>query len=93
MAGNEVWGEPDDMPECQSCKEAAKDYDELKKVVGDLAYLSKHLVKELRKSGENKKLCDSAMDYLKRKELLGSPLREAPNAKLTGRGPQELSNE
>lgn len=58
-----------EIPECQSCEEAAKDYAELEKVVDDLTYLSKRLVQKLRKSGENKVLCDSAMDYLKRRRL------------------------
>ncbi len=39
------------------------------KVVDDLAYLTKRLVQELRKSSENNKLCDSAMDFLKRRKL------------------------
>lgn len=55
--------------ECRSCEDAAKDYAELEKVVDDLTYLSKRLVQELRKSGENKKLCDSAMDYINRRRL------------------------
>ncbi len=58
-----------EIPECQSCVDAAKDYAELEKIVDDLVYLSKRLVKELGKSEENKKLCDSAMDYLKRRGL------------------------
>ena len=58
-----------EIPECQSCAEAAKDYAELGKIVDDLAYLTKRLVQELRKSNENNKLCDSAMDYLKRRKL------------------------
>lgn len=58
-----------EIPECQSCVNASKDYAELEKVVDDLAYLTKRLVKELRKSGENNKLCDSAIEYLKRRGL------------------------
>ena len=58
-----------EIPECQSCAEAAKDYAELENVVDDLAYLTKRLVQELRKSSENNKLCDSAMDFLNRRKL------------------------
>ena len=68
--------EPDDRPECRSCEEAAKDYEELEKVVGDLALLVKQLAHALKKDRPNNVLPDRAMDYLKRKELLGSPLRE-----------------
>lgn len=57
-----------EIPECQSCEDAAKDYAELEKVVDDLSYLTKRLVQELRKSSENNKLCDSAMDFLKRRK-------------------------
>jgi len=78
----EVWGEPDEIPECQSCEEAAKDYKELEKVVGDLTILVKQLAHLLKKSSPDKALPDAAMDYLKRKDLLGSPLREVPNAEL-----------
>jgi len=89
----EVWGEPDDVPECQCCKEAAKDYEELEKVVDDLALLVKQLAHALKKDRPDKVLPDRAMDYLKRKELLGSPLREVYNAELTGRGTQEKNDE
>jgi len=76
----EVWGEPDDIPECQRCEEAAKDYEELEKVVDDLAQMVKRLARALRKSNPDTELPAKALDYLKRKELLGSPLREVPNA-------------
>lgn len=77
----EAWGEPDEMPECQGCEEAAKDYEELEKVVDDLAQIVKRLASSLRKATPDNDLPDKAMDYLKRKELLGSPLREVPNTK------------
>ena len=67
-------------PECQCCEEAAKDYEELEKVVGDLALLVKQLARALKKSRPDNVLPDMAMDYLKRKELLASPLREVSNA-------------
>jgi hypothetical protein len=76
----EVWGEPDEIPECQSCEEAAKDYEELEKVVDDLAQLVKQLARALRNTNPDAELPAKALDYLKRKELLGSPLREVSNA-------------
>lgn len=76
----EVWGEPDDMPECGDCKAAAKDYAELEKVVDDLAQLVKRLAHSLRKAAPDNELPDKALDYLKREELCGTPLREVSNA-------------
>jgi hypothetical protein len=58
-----------EIPECQSCENAAKDYEELEKVADDLTYLIKRLVQELRKSDENSKLCAAAIDFLKRRKL------------------------
>lgn len=81
----EVWGEPDEMPECRSCEAAAKDYEELEKVVDDLVEIVKRLAHSLRKASPNNDLPDNALDYLKRKELLGSPLREVSNAVLSGK--------
>jgi hypothetical protein len=81
----EVWGDPEDRPECQDCKEAAKDYEELEKVVDDLAQLVRRLARSLRKTAPDNGLSEKALGYLKRKELLGSPVRKATNAELTGR--------
>jgi|CXWL01.1.fsa_nt_gi hypothetical protein len=49
-------------------------------VVGDLAYLVRQLVHSIKNDRADKVLSERAMDYLKRKELLGSLLREVPNA-------------
>ena len=80
----EVWGEPDDPPECQSCEEAAKDYEALEKTVTDLAMLVKRLASQLPMNGHYTRLADQAMDYLSRNKLDGSPLRETPNVKVRG---------
>lgn len=44
-------------------------------VVDDLAYLVKQLVRSIQRDSPDKVLAERAMDYLKRKELCGSPLR------------------
>ena len=46
------------------------------KVMGELAQLVKRLAHSLRKAAPDNELPEKALDYLKRKELLGSPLRE-----------------
>ena len=50
------------------------------KVVDELAQLVKQLVQSLRKATPDAELPAKALDYLKRKELCGSPLREVYNA-------------
>ena len=77
----EVWGEPEEVPECQYCEEAAKDYAALEKTTDDLAALVKRLAHLLRKAAPGSNLPDIALDYLARNDLQGSPLRETPNAK------------
>ena len=56
-------------------------------IVDDLAQLVKQLVRSLRKANPDNALPDKALDYLKRKELLGSPFREVSNAVLSGKPP------
>ena len=56
-----------EIPEC--CENAAKDYEELEKVVDDLAQMVKQLVRSLRKATPDNALPDKALDYLKRKGL------------------------
>jgi hypothetical protein len=51
-----------EIPECQSCVEAAK-------VVDDLAQMVKQLARSLRKATPDNALPDKALDYLKRKGL------------------------
>lgn len=82
----EVWGEPEEVPECRYCEESAEDYKALEKTADDLAALVKRLAYLLRKSEPGSNLPEIALDYLVRNKLEGSPLRETPNAKLTGRG-------
>jgi len=59
-------------------------------IVDDLAQLVKQLVHQLRKAAPGNELSEKAMDYLKRKGLLGSPLRDMPNAELTSPPNTEL---
>jgi hypothetical protein len=72
----EVWGEPDEIPECPYCKENAEEKDISDKIVDDLSQLVSRLVQALRKASPDNDLSEKAMDYLKRNDLLGSPLRE-----------------
>lgn len=58
-----------EIPECQSCENAAKDYEELEKVADDLAQIVKQLARSLRKAAPDNVLPDKALDYLKRKGL------------------------
>lgn len=81
----EVWGEPEEVPECRYCEEAAKDYAALEKTTDDLAALVKRLAHLLLKAAPGSNLSEIAMDYLARNDLQGSPLRETPNVKLRGR--------
>ena len=80
----EVWGEPEEVPECRYCEEAAEDYKALEKTADDLAALVKRLAHLLRKAAPGSNLPEIALDYLARNKLEGSPLRETPNAGVTG---------
>lgn len=51
-------------------------------IVDDLAQLVTRLVRQLRKANPDNELSEKALDYLKRKELYRSPLREVSNAEL-----------
>ena len=75
----EVWGEPEEVPECRYCEEAAEDYKALEKTADDLAALVKRLAHLLRKAAPGSNLPEIALDYLTRNKLEGSPLRETPN--------------
>ena len=68
--------ESDEIPDCSSCEDAAKDYLQLEKVAGDLSMLIVRLARELRKTIPDNKLSKDAMDYLVKEKLVGSPLRE-----------------
>ncbi len=74
----EAWGEPEELPECQRCEEAQKDYEALEKMTDELAMLVKQLVHKLRKSSPDNDLCERAMDYLSRNNLI-SVLRDDGN--------------
>lgn len=73
---------PDEIPECASCEEAVKDYKELEKVVDDLAQLVKRLAHALKKSTPNNDLPKKALDYLRREQILGEPMRDMMEAGL-----------
>ena len=72
----EVWGEPDDVPECPYCNENRQEYEVLEKVTDDLASLVRRLAHALNKAKPNNNLANQAMDYLKRENLSGQPLRD-----------------
>lgn len=59
-------------------------------IVDDLAQLVTRLVRQLRKANPDNELSEKALDYLKRKELYRSPLREVSNAVLSGKPRTEL---
>lgn len=63
-------------PECSSCERAQKDYAELEREADDLAALVARLAHALRKAAPGNDLPEKAMDYLRRKGLQGSPMRE-----------------
>ena len=67
-------------PDCTGCRQAQKDYNELDKIAGDLAILVVRLSRTLRKAAPDNDLPEKAMDYLRRKKLYGSPLRDVSNA-------------
>lgn len=56
-----------------------------KREAGDLAALVAQLVRALRKAAPEHELPARALDYLQREGLTGSPLRETPNAEVSGR--------
>ena len=55
-------------------------WDGRKQQVEDLSALAARLARALRKAAPEHNLPALAMDYLQRKGLCGSPLRDAPNA-------------
>lgn len=63
-------------PECSSCERAQKDYANLEMVTDDLAALVRRLAQSLRKAAPDNDLPEKALDYLKRKNLQGSPQRD-----------------
>lgn len=74
-------------PDCSACARAQEDYAALERETDDLVELVKRLAYALRKAAPDNGLSEKALDYLRRKNLLGSPLRDAdavPNASLSG---------
>lgn len=63
-------------PDCGACERAQQDYAELERVTDDLAALVRQLVRTLRKAAPDNDLADKALDYLRRKGLQGTPLRQ-----------------
>lgn len=63
-------------PACGACERAQADYAELERNATDLAALVTRLAHALRTAAPYSKLPDSALDYLRQKKLLGSPLRK-----------------
>lgn len=75
-------------PDCSACERAQEDYAALERVADDLSALVQRLARALRKAAPDNDLPEKALDYLRRKNLQGSPLRDAdsaPNAEVTGR--------
>lgn len=60
----------------QVANEVAQECAADKRVTDDLVVLTSKLVRELRKAAPDNKMSDTAMDYLKRHGLFGSPLRD-----------------
>lgn len=63
--------------ECSACERAHQDYAKLEREADDLVTLVKRLVRELRKAAPDHDLPATALDYLRRKGLQGSPFRAA----------------
>lgn len=61
---------------CSDCERAQTDYANLERVTEDLVALVCRLADSLRKAAPDNDLPKKALDYLKRKDLLGSPLRD-----------------
>ena len=62
--------------DCSACERAQKDYEELYRVTKDLSMLVLRLARALQKASPDSEAPASALDYLKRKGLSGSPLRQ-----------------
>ena len=67
-------------PDCSACERAQEDYAALERVADDLSALVQRLARALRKAAPDNDLPEKAMDYLRRKNLQGSPLRDADSA-------------
>lgn len=66
--------------DCFACARAQEDYAQLEREADDLAALVQRLARALRKAAPDNDLPATALDYLRRKNLQGSPLRtEATN--------------
>jgi len=78
-------GEDEELVECLWCGGStplqtavgACCWEEWKQEIGDLSMMVRKLASSLRKAAPNNDLPDRAIDYLKRKNLQGSILRDA----------------
>lgn len=71
----EVWGEPDGG-HCSFCEQAQEDYASMEKVTDNLAMMAAQLIRALRKADPGNALAERSLEYLKKENLLGSPLRK-----------------
>lgn len=72
--------------DCSACERAQEDYAALERVADDLIALVQRLARALRKAAPDNYLSGKALDYLRRKNLQGSMLRDAeapPNTNST----------
>ena len=67
-------------PDCSACERAQEDYAALERVADDLSALVQRLARALRKAAPDNDLPRKALDYLARKGLKGSPLRDGDAA-------------
>lgn len=56
------------------------DQEKRRPTIGDLAMLVARLVQQVRKHDPSNEVAEKAMDYLRRKDLAGSVLREIKSA-------------
>lgn len=61
--------------DCSRCEMAQVDYKNLERIVEDLSVLVRRLSHCVKNTNTDNKLHEQALDYLKRNNLLGSPIR------------------
>lgn len=71
-------------PDCSACARAQEDYAALEREADDLVALVQRLARALRKAAPDNELPEKALDYLRRKNLQGSPLRDTDAARVSG---------
>lgn len=80
LSDDEIEAEHD--PDCSACARAQEDYAALEREADDLVALVQRLARELRRAAPDNDLPEKALDYLRRKNLQGTPLRGADAAQL-----------